>query len=165
MIRMIGSPPQNIASNEVVQMSIWKELTLHFHPKTKQIGKVFEVIVEKGKVDVPLVRRRSMTPLRRTFFGAVSSYLVDLWSDEAEGKRNLGMAPFVSPSSALLITSIYFPAGVKPDEMPENHSPFNLPNWCSLTSLSLLLSKHVATGEKIAAQNFKCWFYLFYRLS
>ena len=47
------------------------------------------------------------------------------------------MAPFVSPSSALLITSIYFPAGVKPDEMPENHSPFNLPNWCSLTSLFL----------------------------
>ena len=48
------------------------------------------------------------------------------------------MAPFVSPSSALLITSIYFPAGVKPDEMPENHSPFNLPNWCSLTSLTSL---------------------------
>ena len=55
-----------------------------------------------------------------------------------------------SLSSALLITSIYFPAGVKPDEMPENHSPFNLPNWCSLTSLPFL-SRHVGTGERIAA--------------
>ena len=59
-------------------------------------------------------------------------------------------------SAALLITSIYFPAGVKPDEMPENHSPFNLPNWCSLTSLSVLTGN--SDKEKVAAQNNKCPF-------
>ena len=64
----------------------------------------------------------------------------------------------VSPSfsAAPLITSIYFLAGVKPDEMPENHSPFNLPNWCSLTSLSVIT--RISDEKKIAAQKTRVHF-------